>query len=73
MVIDLIARYSYHTFHLFQLPDIVDLELDMYYVNFFVFSALFPLKCRVLFEEGILGTPVQKDAVRSMVISNYHR
>ena len=42
-------------------------------MNYFVFSALFPLKLRILFEEGILGTAVQKDAVPTMVISNYHR
>ena len=41
-------------------------------MNYSVFSALFPLKLRVLFEEGLLGTPVQKDAVPSMVVSNYH-
>ena len=36
-------------------------------------SALFPLKLRVLFEQGILGTSVQKDTVPPIFISNYHR
>ena len=30
------------------------------FVNYSVFSALFPLKLRVFFEQGILGTPVLK-------------
>ena len=41
-------------------------------MNYSVFSALFTLKLRILFEDGILGTSVQKDAVPPMVISNYH-
>ena len=72
MVIDFITRYSCHTyFHLFQFPDIIDLKMcvlsvmvnDTYFVNYSVLSALFPLKLRILFEKGILGTSVQKDAV----------
>ena len=39
-------------------------------MNYSVFSALFPLKLCVLFEEGILATPVQKDAVPPIFISN---
>ena len=55
-------------FPLFQLPDIVDLELGVLSVivngaYYPVFSALFPLKLLVLFDEGILGTLVQQDAV----------
>ena len=43
------------------------------FVNYSVFSALFPLKLRILFEECILDTPVQKDAVPPIFISHYHR
>ena len=43
------------------------------FVNHSLFLALISLKLRLLFEEGILGTPVQKDTVPPMVISNYHR
>ena len=32
-------------------------------MNYSVFSSLFSLKLRILFEEGTLGKPVQKDAV----------
>ena len=42
-------------------------------MNNSVFSALFPLKLPVSFEECILCTPVQKDAVPLIFISNYHR
>ena len=42
-------------------------------MNYSIFSALFPLKLRVLFEEGILGTTVQKVAVPSIFISKYRR
>ena len=82
MVIDFITRYSYHTYfspistswyRRFGTGCIVRNGEWRIFVNYSVFSALFPLKLRVLFEEGILGTPVQKDAVPSMVISNYHR
>ena len=82
IVIDFIQRYSYHTcfspvstswFRRFGTGCIVrNGELDIF-VNYSVFSALFPLKLRVLFEEGILTTPVQKDAVPPLFISNYHR
>ena len=77
MIIDVITRYSLYTyFNLFQLPDIVDFgtgcivrngEWDIS-VNYSVSSSLFPMKLRVLFEEGKLGTPVQKDAVPIMII-----
>ena len=33
----------------------------------------FPFETSFFFEEGIFGTPVQKDDVPSMVISNDHR
>ena len=44
-------------------------------MNFSVFSALIPLKLRILFEEGILSTSVQKDALPPppLLISSYHR
>ena len=56
----------YHTyFHLFQLPAIVDMELGVLSVmvndicELSIFSALFSLKLRILFEKGILVIPVQ--------------
>ena len=82
MVIDFITRYSYHTYfaHIstswhrcFGTGCIVHNGELSIFVNNSVFSALLSLKLCVLFEEGILGTPVQKDAVPPMVISNYHR
>ena len=59
-------------FRIFELHDIVDLELGVVsamineaylfsFVNYFVFLGLFPPKLCVLFDEGILSTPVQKD------------
>ena len=82
MVIDFITRYGSHTYfspistslyRRFGAGCIVrNGELHIF-VNYSVFSALFSLKLRILFEEGILGTPVQKDAVPPMVISKYHR
>ena len=82
MVIDFIMWYSYHTYF-------SPIQTSWYrqlgagcivrngkwrlFVNYSVFTALFPLKLRVLFKEGILDTPVQKDDVPPMVISNYHR
>ena len=43
-------------------------------MNYSVFQRPFSLKVRVAFEEdlGIFRTPVQTDAVPSMVISNYN-
>ena len=38
------------------------------FVNYSVFSALFSLKVSILFEEGVLRTQVQKDAVSPMMI-----
>ena len=82
IVIDFIKRYSYHTyfspistswFRRFGTRCIVRNGEWRIFFNYSVFSALFPLKLRVLFEEGILGTPVQKDAVPSIFISKYHR
>ena len=80
MVIDFITRYSYHTYFSpcstswcrFGTGCIVRNDEWCIFVNYSVFSALFPLKFHVLFEEGKLDTPVQKDAVPPMVISNYH-
>ena len=81
MVIDFITQYSYYTyfspiptswFRLIGIGCIVrDGEWPIF-VNYSVFSALFPLKLRVLFEEGILGTPVQKGAVPPRFISKCH-
>ena len=82
VVIDFIKQYSYHTyfspistywFRRFGTWCIVLNGECRIFVNYSVFSALFPLKRRVLFEKGILGTPVQKDAVPPIFISNYHR
>ena len=82
MVIDFITRYSYHTYfspistswyRRFGTGYIVRNGEWRIFVNYFVFSALFPPKLRILFEEGILGTPVQKYPVTTMVISNYQR
>ena len=82
LVIDFIKWYSYHTyfwpistswFRRFGTGCIVRNGEWRIFVNYSVFSALFPLKLRVLFEEGILGTPVQKDAVPPIFISKYCR
>ena len=82
IVIDFITRYSSHTYFTpistswyrrFGAGCIVRNGEWHIFVEYSVFSALFSLKLRILFEEGILGTPVQKDAVPPMVISNYHR
>ena len=42
-------------------------------MNYSVFSALFPLKLRILFEEGIPYTTKQKDAVPPIFMAHYHR
>ena len=68
-------------FHLFQLPDFVNLELGVLsvmvndaYLWIIPYSQhSFPLKLCVLFEEGILVIPVKKDNVPPIFISNYHR
>ena len=82
IVIDFIKRYSYHTyftpistswFRRFGTGCIVRNGEWRIFVNYSVFSALFPLKLRVLFEEGILRTSVQIDAVLPILISNCHR
>ena len=82
IVIDFFKRYSYHTYFspistsLFRWcePECIVRNGEWrIFVNYSVFSALFPLTLRVIFEEGILGTPVQKDAVPPIFISNYHR
>ena len=82
MVIDFITLYSSHTYfspfstswyRRFGAGCIVRNSEWHIFVNYSVFSALFSLKRRILFEKGILGTLVQKDAVPPMVISNYHR
>ena len=82
MVIDFITRYSSHTYfspistswyRRFGSGCIVRNGEWPIFVNYSVFSALFSLKLRILFDEGILVTPVQKDAVPPIVISNYHR
>ena len=82
IVIDFIKQYSYQTyfspisnprFRQFGTGCIVRNGEWHIFVNNFVFSALFSLKLRILFEEGILGTPVQKDAVLPIFISNNHR
>ena len=82
MVIDFITRYSSHTYFS---PFSISWYRQLWagciirngewhiFVNYSVFSALFSLKLRILFEESILGTLVQKDAVPPMVISNHHR
>ena len=79
IVIDFIKRYSYHTyfspistswFRRYGTGCIVRSGEWRIFVNYSVFSALFPLKLHVIFEEG---TPVQKDAVPPLFISNYHR
>ena len=81
-VIDFMKRYSYHTylspistswFRRCGTGCIVRNVEWRKFVNYSVFSALFPLKLRVIYEEGILGTPVQKDVVPPIFISNYHR
>ena len=80
IVIDFIKRYSYHTyfspmttswFRRFRTGCIVRNGDWRIYVNYSVFSALFPLKLRILVEEGILCKLVQKDAVPPIFISNY--
>ena len=82
IVIDFIKRYSYHTyfspkstswFCRFRTGCIVRNGDWRIYVNYSVFSALFPLILRILVEEGILCKLVQKDAVPPIFISNYHR
>ena len=82
MIIDFIMWYSSHTYispistswcRWFGNGCIAGNGEWLIFVNYSVFSALFPLKLHILFEEGILGTPVQKDAVPPIVISNYHR
>ena len=82
MVIYFITRYSSHTYFSpfstswycrFGAGCIVRNGEWHIIVNYSVFSALFSLKRRILFEEGILDTLAQKDAVPPMVISNYHR
>ena len=82
IVINFIKRYSYHTFfspfstswfRRFRNGCIVRNGEWRIFVNYSVFSALFPLKLRVLLEKSILGTPVQKDAVPPIFIANYHR
>ena len=82
IVIDFNKRYSYHTYfspistswiRRFGTGCIARNGEWRIFVNYSVFSALFPLKLHVLFEEGILGTPVQKDAVPPIFISKYHR
>ena len=80
--IDFIKRYSYHTyfwpistswFRRFGTGCIVRNGEWRIFVNYSVFSALFPLKLYVLFEEGILGTSVQKDVGPPIFISKYYR
>ena len=82
MVIDFIMWYSCHTYYSpistswyrqFGTGCIVRNSEWCIFVNYSVFSALFPLTLHVLFEEGILGRPVQKDPVPPVVIWNYHR
>ena len=82
IVIDFIKRYSYHTyfspmttswFRRFRTGCIVRNGDWRIYVNYSVFSALFPLKLRILVEEGIFCKLVQKDAVPLIFISNYLR
>ena len=82
IVIDFIHWYSYHTyfspfsaswFRRFGTGCSICNGEWFIFVNYSLFSALFPLKLCVLFEEGILATPVQKDAVPPIFISNYHR
>ena len=72
IVIDFIKKYSYHTyfspiltsrFRRFGTGCIVRNGERRIFANYSVFSALFSLKLSILFEEGILGTLVQKDAV----------
>ena len=82
MEIDFIMRYSYyiyfaHTstsrYRWFGTGCIVRNGQQRIFVNYSLFSALFLLKLRIVFKEGKLGTPVQKDDVPPMVISNYQR
>ena len=82
MVFDFIVWYSYHTYfspiwtswyRRFGTRCIVRNDEWCIFVNYCVFSALCPLKLRVVFEVGILGTSEQKDAVLPIVISNFHR
>ena len=81
-VIDFIKRYSHHMyfspistswFCRFGTGCIVRDGEWRIIVNYSVFSALFSLKLRILFEGCILDTPVQKDAVPPIFISHYHR
>ena len=83
MEIDFIMRYSYHTYFspistawyrqlgtgciVCNVEWCAHLWIILYSQHYFLFKLL------ILFEEGILGTPVQKDDVTPMVISNYHR
>ena len=82
IAIGFVKRYSYHTyfapistswFRRFGTRCIVSNGEWRIFVNYSVFSALFPLKLRILFEECILGTPVQKDAIPPIFISHCHR
>ena len=82
IVINFIKRYSYHTyfspistsrFRRFGSGCIARNGEWCIFVDYSVFSALFSLKLCILFEEGILGTPVQKNTVPPILISNYHR
>ena len=78
LVIDFIKRYSCHMyfspistswFRRFGTVCIDRKGKWRIFENYSVISALFPLKLCVLFEEGILGTQVQKDAVPPIFIS----
>ena len=82
IVIDFIQQYSYHTylspistfwFRRFGTECIVRNGEWHIFVNYYVFSALIPLKLRVIFEESMLATLVQKYTVPPIFISNYHR
>ena len=82
IAIGFVKRYSYHTyfapistswFRRFGTRCIVSNGEWRIFVNYSVLSALFPLKLSILFEECILGTPVQKDAIPPIFISHYHR
>ena len=81
IVIDFIKRYSHHMyfspistswFCRFGTRCIVHNGEWRIFFNYSKFSALFSLKLRILFEECILDTPVQKDAVPPIFISHYH-